>query len=195
MKRSLSGLLLVMLTTLLGACGFQLRGTGADDFALQELDLRARDAYGETVKDVRRMLESSGVRVHGGAPYRLLLVREEQSQRTASYTSAARSAENELSASLDYEIRSGELQLLADRLEVQKVYVHDANNLAGSQQEAEQLRGEMRRELVQQLALRLQQLSPARLGKLEEAARAKAEAEARAAAEAERQSAPADPAR
>ena len=195
MKRSLSGLLLVMLTTLLGACGFQLRGTGADDFALQELGLSARDAYGETVKDVRRMLESSGVRVHAGAPYQLVLVREQQSQRTASYTSSARSAENELNASLDYEVRSGELQLLADRLEVQKVYVHDANNLVGSDQEAKQLRGEMRRELVQQLALRLQQLSPARLAKLEESARAKAEAEARAAAEAERQSAPAAPAR
>lgn len=195
MKRSLSGLLLVMLTTLLTACGFQLRGTGSDDFALQELGLSARDAYGETVKDVRRMLESSGVRVHGGAPYQLVLVREDQRQRAASYTSAARSAENELSASLDYEVRSGNLLLLADRLEVQKVYVHDANNLIGSDQEAQQLRVEMRRELVQQLAMRLQQLNPARLAKLEETARAKAEAEARAAAEAERQSAPAAPAR
>lgn len=194
MKRSLSGLLLVMLTTLLTACGFQLRGTAGDDFALQELDLRARDAYGETVKEVRGMLENSGVHVHGGAPYRLVLVGERQSQRTASYTSAARSAENELNASLDYELRSGELQLLADRVEVQKIHVHDANNLVGSQQEAEQLRGEMRRELIQQLGMRLRQLSPAQLTRLEETARARAEAEARAM-DAAGQAAPAAPAR
>ncbi|MCY1438035.1 LPS-assembly lipoprotein LptE [compost metagenome] len=195
MKRSLSGLLLVMLATLLGACGFQLRGTGSNDFALTELDLAARNAYGETVKDVRRMLENSGVRVHGGAPYRLVLVNENERQRTASYTSSARSAEYALSSSLDYEIRSGELRLLGDRLEVQKVYVHDSNNLIGSDQEAQQLRAEIRRELVQQLGMRLQQLSPTRLATLQETAQAKADAEARAAEEAARQPAPAAPAR
>lgn len=190
MKRSLSGLLLVMLATLLGACGFQLRGTGSHDFAVKELDLAARNAYGDTLRDVRGMLEASGVRVHGGAPYRLVLVRETQNQRTASYTSAARSAEHALSQGLDYEIRSGNLVLLSDRLEVQKVYVHDSSNLIGSQQEAEQLRGELRRELVQQLGMRLQLLSPARLQTLQEAAEARAEVEARAA-EAARQPLPA----
>lgn len=194
MKRSLTGLLLVMLTTLLGACGFQLRGTGSNDFALQELDLKARNAYGDTVKDVRRALESSGVRVHGGAPYQLVLVSEGQQQRTASYTSAARSAEFELTTSLAYEIRGNQLSLLSDQVETQKVYVHDSNNLAGTDQEAERVRAEMRRELVQQLVLRLQQLTPAQLAELQEAAQAKADAEAKAAATA-RQAAPATPAR
>lgn len=189
MKRSLTGLLLVTLTTLLAACGFQLRGTGSNDFALQELDLSARNAYGETAKDVRRALESSGVRVHSGAPYTLVLVRERENQRTASYTSAARSAEYELSSKLDYEIRSGNLALLSDSVEVQKVYAHDSNNLIGSDQEAQQLRAEMRREQVQQLLLRLQLQTPARLAELREQAQARAEAEAKAAEEA-RQAAP-----
>lgn len=194
MKRSLTGLLLVTLTTLLAACGFQLRGTGSDAFALRELDLKARNAYGETVKDVRRALENSGVRVHGGAPYQLVLLGEGQKQRTASYTSAARSAEYELTASLDYEIRGNQLSLLRDQVATRKVYVHDSNNLAGTDQEAERMRAEMRRELVQQLLLRLQQLSPAQLAELQETAQARAEAEAKAAATA-RQAAPATPAR
>ncbi|MCQ4347582.1 LPS assembly lipoprotein LptE [Pseudomonas stutzeri] len=194
MKPGLSALLLLTLTTLLTACGFQLRGTAGDDFAVHELDLRARDAYGDTVKEVREVLENSGVRVHGGAPYQLVLGREQQSQRTASYTSAARSAENELTASLDYQVRSGNLQLLAERVEVQKVYVHDANNLIGSQQEAARLRAEMRHELVRQLALRLRQLSPARLEQLREQAQARAETEARAA-DVGAQGGPASPAR
>lgn len=194
MKRSLTGLLLVTLTTLLAACGFQLRGTGSDAFALRELDLKARNAYGETVKDVRRALENSGVRVHGGAPYQLVLLGEGQKQRTASYTSAARSAEYELTASLDYEIRGNQLSLVRDQVATRKVYVHDSNNLAGTDQEAERMRAEMRRELVQQLLLRLQQLSPAQLAELQETAQARAEAEAKAAATA-RQAAPATPAR
>jgi len=73
--------------------------------------------------------------------------------------------------------------------------VHDANNLIGSDQEAQQLRTENRRELVQQLGMRLQQLSPTRLATLQETAQAKADAEARAAEEAARQPAPAAPAR
>ena len=181
MKPSLSGLLLVMLTTLLAACGFQLRGTGVDDFALRELDLRARNAYGETVKDVRQALTGSGGRVHAGAPYTLVLTRESEQQRTASYTSSARSAEYQLTSTLDYEIRSGNLSLLSDRVEVQKVYVYDANNLIASDQEGQQLRRELRREQVQQLLMRLQMLDPARLEQLREQAQARAEAEARAA--------------
>ncbi len=190
MKRSLTGLLLVMLTTTLVACGFQLRGVGSNDFALKELDLSARNAYGQTVKDVRRQLEGSGVRVHDGAPYELVLTGEGEQQRTASYTSSARSAEYQLTTSLDYEIRSGNLSLLDDKLEVQRVYVHDSNNLIGSDQESQQLRTEMRRELVQQLLMRLQQLTPARLGELQEKAQARAEAAAKASSAA-RQTAPA----
>jgi len=182
MKPSLSALLLVTLTTLLTACGFQLRGTAGNDFAVQELDLRARNAYGETIKDVQSLLESSGVRVHAGAPYRLVLTGEGEERRTASYTRSARSAEYELTASLDFEIRDRANQrLLGDRLEVQRIYVHDENNLIGSDQEAGQLRSEMRRELVQQLALRLQLLTPQRLDELQQAAEARADAERRAA--------------
>jgi len=193
MKRSLSGLMLVMLATLLGACGFQLRGVGSHDFALKELDLSARNAYGQTVKDVRSLLESSGVRVHDGAPYEVVLTREAEQQRTASYTSSARSAEYELTTSLDYQVRGeGNLPLLDDSLEVRRTYVHDSNNLIGSDQEAEQLRAEMRRELVQQLLMRLQMLTPARLGELQEQALARAEAEAQAT-EAARKAAPATP--
>ena len=184
MKRSLTGLLLVMLTTLLAACGFQLRGTSAShDMALKELDLQARNAYGELVKDVRQMLENNGVRVHTGAPYKLVLTDEGNSKRAASYTSSARGAEYELTSTLEYEIRNSEkLVLQSDRLEVRKVYMHDSNNLTGSDQEVQRLSLEMRRDLVQQLSMRLQHLDAARLAELEKTAQARSEAEAKAAA-------------
>ena len=42
-------LLVMGLAVLLSACGFQLRGTGTNELAIKELDLSARNAYGEVV--------------------------------------------------------------------------------------------------------------------------------------------------
>ncbi|MDH0097860.1 LPS assembly lipoprotein LptE [Ectopseudomonas hydrolytica] len=178
MKRNL---LVIGLAALLSACGFQLRGTGDVQFALKELDVSARNAYGETVKELRDVLENNGVRVHAGAPYKLVLSNESENRRSASYNSGARTAEYELNMALDYELRGArDLLLTNDRVEVQNYYQQDDNNLTGSDQEAAQLRNELRRELIQQLALRLQQITPAQLDQLQQTAEARARAEAEA---------------
>ncbi|MGN8277365.1 LPS assembly lipoprotein LptE [Pseudomonas sp. SMV71] len=172
-------LLVVGLAVLLSACGFQLRGTGNTELAIKELDLSARDAYGETVKMLRQTLENSGVRVYNGAPYKLVLTNEQQSQRSLSYAGAGRSAEYQLTNDLSYEIRGqNNLTLLNDKLQVQKVYLHDGNNITGSDQESIEVRGEMRRDLVQRMMLRLQQLTPTQLEQLQQTADARAKAEA-----------------
>lgn len=172
-------LLVMGLAVLLSACGFQLRGTGTTELAITELDLSARDAYGETVKMLRDSLENSGVKVYNGAPYKLVLTSEQQSQRSLSYAGAGRSAEYELNNVLSYEIRGqNNLVLLDDKLQVQKVYLHDGNNITGSDQESSEVRVEMRRDLVQRMMLRLQQLSPAQLDQLQQTADARAKAEA-----------------
>ncbi len=178
MKRNL---LVIGLAALLSACGFQLRGTGDVQFALKELDVSARNAYGETVKELREILTRNDVRVHAGAPYKLVLSNESENRRTASYSSGARTAEYELTLGLEYEIRGAQnLLLTGNKLEVQNYYQQDDNNLTGSDQEAAQLRNELRRELIQQLALRLQQITPAQLDQLQQTAEARAKAEAEA---------------
>ena len=172
-------LLVIGLATLLSACGFQLRGTGDVQFALKELDVSARNAYGDTVKDVREVLETNGVRVYPGAPYRLVLSNEQEDRRAASFTSSARTAEYQLNKTLDYEIRgSKDLLLLSDKVEAQRFYTQDGNNLIGGDQEAAQIRQEMNRELIQQLVQRLHQISPEQLDQLQQTAQAKAKAEA-----------------
>ena len=129
------------------------------------------------------MLESRGVRVHDGAPYKLVLAKESNIQTAASYRGSSVGAEYRLISTLDYEIRDGEnLLLSSSRLEAEKYYVLDNNNLAGSNQESDRLRAEMRRELAQQLVTRLQLLDSAHLSELQKNARAKAEAEAQAKA-------------
>lgn len=172
-------LLVIGLAGLLGACGFQLRGTGDVQFALKELDVSARDTYGDTVREVKDVLENNGVKVFPGAAYKLYLASEKENQRSASYTSSARSVEYERTMTLDYEIRGAKnLLLMNNQLEVQSYYVQDSNNLIGNDQQANQLRTEMRRDLVQQLAQRLQQITPAQLDELQQTAEAKAKAEA-----------------
>jgi len=178
MKRNL---LVIGLSGLLSACGFQLRGTGDVQFALKELDVSARDAYGETVQQVRDVLEDNGVRVYAGAPYKLVIARETENRRSASYNSGARTAEYELTMALDYEIRGAQdLLLTGNKVEVQNYYQQDDNNLAGSDQEAAQLRSELRREMIQQLTQNLQQITPAQLDQLQQTAEARAKAEAEA---------------
>ena len=179
MKRILTSLALIGLASVLSACGFQLRGLGDTNCALKEIDVSARNAYGETVTQLKQVLEGSGVKVVSRAPYHLILAREDVTQRSVSYTSSARSAENELTNTLSYEIRGTDnLLLLANQVQVRKVYVQDENNLIGSDQEAQQIRAEMRRDLVQQMVTPLQLITPAQLDDLQAKAEAKAKAEA-----------------
>jgi len=178
MKRNL---LVIGLAALLSACGFQLRGTGDAQFAIKELNVTARDVYGDTVQDLREVLSRNDVHVHAGAPYKLVISRETENRRSASYSSGARTAEYELTMALEYEIRGArDLLLTSNKVEVQNYYQQDDNNLAGSDQEAAQLRRELRRELIQQLALNLQQITPEQLDQLQQTAEARAKAEAEA---------------
>ncbi|MDF0731434.1 LPS assembly lipoprotein LptE [Pseudomonas entomophila] len=180
-------LLVMGLAVVLSACGFQLRGTGTTELAFKELDLSARNAFGETVNQLRRSLENSGVKVHVGAPYKLVLTDEQESQRAATYTGGSRSAEYELTTVLRYSVQGlNDAELLQDKLEVRKVCVYDGNNITGSGQEATQVRQELRRDLVQGMMVRLQQLTPARLDQLQQQADERARAEAQALQEAQR---------
>lgn len=180
-------LLVLGLATLLSACGFHLRGTGTEEIGIKEMDVKARDAYGSTITDLRSALERSGVKVVAGAPYTLNLTNETEDTRSATYTGSARTSEVELSVRLNYTITGDQKRvLLDDHMDVQRIYVHDSNNLTGSDQEASRVRTEMRRELVQRMMLRLSQLSPAELQKRQADADARAAADAAAEAEAQR---------
>lgn len=172
-------LLVMGLALLLSACGFQLRGTGDSELTIKELSVSARNAYGDTVKQLTQVLERSGVNVFPGAPYKLILTDEQQSQRASASRGSGGAAEYELKTVLKYEIRGDKnLLLLSGQVEIQKYYLHDTNNLTGGDQEAVQLRKEMGRDLVQQMVMRLQLLTPEQLEQLQQTADARAKAEA-----------------
>ena len=178
LKRTIT---VLSLAFLISACGFQLRGTQTTQMALSELNFTARDALSPLGKQVKESLASNKVQISSSAPFTLYVGAEEVSQRTASFTAGTRSAEYTLTTAVTYELRSGNLPaLLEDRVEVQRSYAHSQNNVAGSGQEASVLREEMRRDLVAQLMMRLQAITPAQLQVLTEQAQRKAQAEAQA---------------
>ncbi|GAB1619211.1 MULTISPECIES: LPS assembly lipoprotein LptE [unclassified Pseudomonas] len=183
-------LLVIGLAVVLSACGFQLRGTGTTELSVKEMDVSARNAYGETVTQLRQVLERNGVNVHAGAPYRLVLTNEQENERAATYTGGSRSAEYELTTVLNYSIQGlNNLELLSDKLEMRKVYVRDGSNITGSEQEAKRARDEMRRDLVNAMVVRLQMLTPTQLDELQRKADERAQAEAAALEAARRQQA------
>ena len=172
-------LLVMGLAVLLSACGFQLRGTGTNELSLKELDVSARNAYGETVTQLRQSLENAGVHVYTGATYKLNLVDERETQRNISYASAGRASDIELATTVSFEVQGRDnLPLMGDKIQVQKVVSHDGNNLVGSDSETLQVRKEMRRELVQRMMTRLQLLTPEKLAELQQIADNKAKADA-----------------
>jgi LPS-assembly lipoprotein len=153
-------LLVMGLAVLLSACGFQLRGTGTNQLTITELDVSARNAYGDTVRQLRQVLENSGVKITPNAPYKLVLTDEKETQRAASYTGNTGTAEYQLNSVVNYEIQGqNHLVLLSDKVEAYKVYLQDGSNVAGSNQEGVMIRKEIRRDLIQQLVLRLEQLT------------------------------------
>ncbi|NLY12801.1 MAG: hypothetical protein GXZ10_04200 [Gammaproteobacteria bacterium] len=178
LKRSITVLSLAFLMT---ACGFQLRGTGTMQMALTELNFAARDALSPLGKEVQSSLKNSKVQIANSAPFTLYLGPEETSRRTASFTAGTRSAEYTLTSAVTYELRAGSLPtLLQDRVEVQRTYAYNQDNVTGSGQEEALLREEMRRDLVMQLMMRLQAITPQQLQDLKEQAQRKEHAEAQA---------------
>jgi LPS-assembly lipoprotein len=178
LKRSITVLGLAFLMT---ACGFHLRGTGTTQMALNELNFAARDALSPLGKQVKESLINNKVNVSNSAPFTLYVGAEEHSQRTASYTAGTRSAEYTITSATTYELRAGNLpSLIRDRVEVQRTYAYNQNNVTGSGQEAALLREEMRRDLVMQLMMRLQAVTPAQLHDLKDQAERKVQADAQA---------------
>jgi len=153
--------LLLVLAALLSACGFHLRGNIASEFAIREIAIEARNRYGQTVSELREALERRQVAVHGGAFPTLVLASEKQRSRTLGRGGSAQAVEIELLLHLDYQLLGKNRLLLSeDTLQVRRIYVQDDNNIAATSGEQEQLNREMRRELIEQLLLRLQALTP-----------------------------------
>ncbi|QAX81689.1 LPS-assembly lipoprotein LptE [Candidatus Pseudomonas adelgestsugas] len=163
-------LMVIGLTVLLDACGFQLRSsTAINALNIKKLDVSASNAYGDTVTQLRQTLVNNGVHVVTGAIYKLNLIDEKETQRNLSYASVGRTPDIELSSVIIYELQDQDhLTLINDKITLKKVVSYNGNNLIGLDSIITQVRKEIRHELVQRIIMRLQQITPEKIAMLQQ---------------------------
>jgi LPS-assembly lipoprotein len=155
--------MLLIATLAISGCGFALRGAATLPEKLQTLYLESLDPGSDVLRETRRVLQNNRITLLESASadtYRLGLGVEENTERALSVNANARAGEYELTMSLPFQLRRGsEILLGPETLINSKVYLADPENAVAKNEEAQQIRSEMRRELAQQIIRRLQALT------------------------------------
>ncbi len=164
MVRSLAHYCLILgLTCLLGACGFQLRGTGNSATALPEtwksMNLVTSNPNGEFSRNVTALFAANGVQWtdSSSANFSLVLGPDNFSQRNLSLNSEARVAEIELSMSAQFTVlNASKAEVMPQTtVSVVKQMENDPRNVVGKSGEVQLIQAEMRTELAEQIMRRI----------------------------------------
>lgn len=156
--------LILGITCLLAACGFQLRGTGSTPSASlpdawKSMYLVTNNPNGEFSRAVAAQLAANGVQWTDSekADFNLVLGPEKFTQRSLSLNSAARVAEYELTMSSDFSILdTANKEIVAPTtVTVVKQMENDPRNVVGKEGEIRLIQGEMRTDLAQQIMRRI----------------------------------------
>jgi LPS-assembly lipoprotein len=153
---------LFSVTLLLGACGFQLRGTGDVSVSDQwrSMYLVSSNPNSEFSQEVKTRFAANGVEWQDDktqANFHLVLGPERFSQRNLSLNSEARAAEFELTMRSTFSVRemSGKEIMTNTTGSVVKQMENDPRNVVGKAEEIRILKSEMRIELAQQILRRI----------------------------------------
>lgn len=182
MKRLMAYLIVGIVSLMLTACGFHLRGTGADKLDIKDMAVSVGDSYGTLIKQLRERLKEAGVNVHDDAIYKLS-VSDGWDSRSLSYSNSIRGTEVERILTLHYQLYGSNSMLLIDNsVEARGVYVLDTNNIVANEQQENELKDRLYYEGIELLMDRLQTISSSQLDQLQQ----KAEEQLRLRQEAEK---------
>lgn len=162
-RRFASYTLILGLTWLLSACGFQLRGVGDEGTKLPEswksMHLATGNPNGEFPREVQSRFAAQGIQWtdRESANYRLAVGPERFSQRNLSLNSEARVAEFELTMSARFSVMGQGNQVLIEDAEVTTIrqMENDPRNVVGKAEEIRILKSEMRADLARQIMRRI----------------------------------------
>ena len=154
---------LLVLTALLGACGFQLRGTGLSGTLLPEdwkrMSLVTGNPNSELSREIDTRFAANGIEwtERDGANYLLRVGPEQFTQQNLSLNSEARAAEFELTLKARFTVSDAAGQVVMEEADaiVVKQMENDPRNVVGKAEEIALLRGEMRGELAEQMLRRI----------------------------------------
>lgn len=168
-------LAIAMMTFLLGACGFQLRGAPPVSAALEPLNLDCQSPVPtDLCQSVQEQLELGGVELASEpeAAYKLRIRGFERDRRASAITSQAAAAEYTLRHSVDLELVSSDgIPIIATtRLTTSESYRYDETNVLAKQREEDSLRQQLTERLAQQILFRLAPITEERLRDIRSAA-------------------------
>lgn len=148
--------LVLPLALLLGACGFQLRGSYNVPYFLQEIALKTPVGGNDLRTELRLALERKGIATDGG-DLQLEVVEEKLTRQTSSVDSSARAAEYILIYHVDFRINSTDGRMVGplQTLILRRSYQYSAINVVGKNTEEETLRNELRMDAAQQIVRQL----------------------------------------
>ena len=145
---------------ILSGCGYQLRGSSLGD--LLAISFSGTREAPVTFRAIRDTLEESNVNIVAPASdvVAVHLLDERSMRRSVATTNVIDAAEYELRLELDVSItRNEEILLEQATLIAERVYAVDTANLSGSYEEQTLLMDEMRSELAQKLARRIEMVA------------------------------------
>lgn len=153
--------ILLLFASLLGGCGFHLRGAVDLPANYQRMAIEGVSPYSELAVKLKRGLQANGVEVVDATAAQVILKLSQVSyQRRLLSVSAVsgKTAEYELHYSLKVSVRDrqGNTLLAEQPLQQLRDYVYDQNNVLATDNEEVQLRKDMERDLVGQILRRLQ---------------------------------------
>lgn len=154
----------LLLTLVLSACGFTLRGYGGSAMlpdSLQELHVDASEGNTDTRNALQIQLRGGGATLTEDADYTLWLGNERTEEQVISLDSSARAGEYALTLIFSFELRAGtETVLGPEQINLEQSYQADPRNAIAKQQEADLILEEMRRDAARRIVNRLQRFSP-----------------------------------
>lgn len=150
----------VIVSVLLSACGFQLRGSVELPPVLSVTLLQSNDPWEGIAAALRIELESAGARITtrtDDATAVLKLIGERSQRRVLSVGSGGKASEYELFEEVSFTLQDNEGRELLKKqtLQMTRDLTFDENQLLGKVSEAEELREQMRRSLARQIITRI----------------------------------------
>lgn len=153
--------LIALFATLLGACGFHLRGEAQLPAAMQTLAIEGADALSPLGRDLRKALARSGSTVVENATPDAAVLRIGSNQFRTDVLSIggnARANEYTIRYHVEFDVvdARGAVLLSRQTIELTRDFTFDATQALGIAAEQDLLTGELQREMVQAILRRLE---------------------------------------
>lgn len=151
----LQSLVAIVLLTSMTACGFHLKGHGAQAQVRPWNTLTVSGGISNKLNlALQDRLLIGGIQQQETSPYKLTLRNEKRLKRSISLNSRAQTAEYRLSHQVDIELINTETSdtiLPTRRLEAQRTFVYRTEEADGMDQQEQELRTEMANELANRI--------------------------------------------